>query len=144
MPARVSQCAANEPQDVFTSLIRRARTEIALIAHQLLSSSEPDFLGISLTEVSSFTVASYLSEPAEYRHYVLAFCRRALECEAPKKLCLFCRLPPLQTTDTTRKRQDSEGFFELGQVGNHFTGVVLFLKNSCGSHQQIPPFDTLK
>ena len=104
----------------FTSLIRRARTKIALIAHQLLFSSEPDFLGISLTEVSSFTVASYLSEPAEYRRYFLAFCRRAFEREAPKKLCLFCRLPPLQTTDTTRKRQDSEGF-ELGTVSRHLT-----------------------
>ena len=114
-PACVSQCAADEPRDVFTSLIRRARTKIALIAHQLLFSSEPDFLDISLIEVSSFTVASYLSEPAEYRRYILAFCGRALERKAPKKLCLFCRLPPLQTTDTTRKRQDSEGF-ELGTV----------------------------
>ena len=120
-PACVSQCAADEPRDVFTSLIRRARTKIALIAQQpVLFSSEPDFLGISLTEVSSFTVASYLSEPAEYRRYFLAFCRRAFEREAPKKLCLFCRLPPLQTTDTTRKRQDSEGF-ELGTVSRHLT-----------------------
>ena len=113
--ACVSQCAADEPRDVFTSLIRRARTKIALIAHQLLFSSEPDFLGTSLTEVSSFTVASYLSETAEYRRNFLAFCRRALEREAQKKLCLFCRLPPSQTTDTARKRQDSKGF-ELGTV----------------------------
>ena len=93
---------------------------LCMIAHQLLFSSEPDFLGISLTEVSSFTVVSYLSEPAEYRRYFLAFCRQVFEREAPKKLCLFCRLPPLQTTDTTRKRQDSEGF-ELGTVSRHLT-----------------------
>ena len=36
-PACVSRCAADEPRDVFTSLIRRARTKIALIAQQLRS-----------------------------------------------------------------------------------------------------------
>ena len=104
-PACVSQCAADESRDVFTSLIRRARTKIALI---LLFSSEPDFLGISLTEVSSFTVASYLSEPAEYRRYFLEFCRRALERKAPKKLCLFCGQPLL--TGRTAKASSLEPF----------------------------------
>ena len=64
------------------------------------------------------------------RRYILVFCRRA---QSAKKIA-----PVLQATTITNHRYYTAGQRRL-RVGNRFTGVVLFLKNSCDSHQQIPP-----
>ena len=127
-PERASQCAADELRDVFTSLTRRARESLWSRTNFCFPASQ--FFLVLLFQKSVPSQSLRTCRSLQNRHYFLAFCKRARS--AKKNFRLFCRLPPLQTTDTTRKRWDSEDF-----------ELFVFLKNSFDSHQQIPPFDTL-